>query len=111
MTNIDAGLYTEGGLDTSNDEAFVKELEPGESATIPFDISASMDATVETHPVELDFEYDTARGETVLSDVYTHPIDVEPGSDDGGGFPSLIVGLLGVLAVTGIGIGLWLRRD
>ncbi|RZH67050.1 COG1361 S-layer family protein [Natrinema altunense] len=111
VTNIDARLYTEGELDTSDDEAFVKELEPGESATIPFDISASMAATVETHPVELDFEYDTARGETVLSDVYTHPIDVEPGEDDGGGFPSLIVGTLGVLAVTGIGIGLWLRRD
>ncbi|WP_222918275.1 NEW3 domain-containing protein [Natrinema sp. SYSU A 869] len=111
VTNIDARLYTEGALDAPDDEAFVKELEPGESAEIPFEISAAADATVETHPVELDFEYDTRRGETVLSDVYKHPIEVEPSEDDGGGFPSLIVGVLGALAVSGIGIGLWLRQD
>ncbi|WP_226479925.1 hypothetical protein [Natrinema amylolyticum] len=110
VTNIDARLYTEGALDAPDDEAFVKELAPGESAEIPFEISAASDATVETHPVELDFEYDTRRGETVLSDVYKHPIEVEPSEDDGGGFPSVIVGILGALAVSGIGIGLWVRQ-
>ncbi|MDF9743970.1 COG1361 S-layer family protein [Natrinema salsiterrestre] len=110
LSNIDARLYTEGALDAPDDEAFVKELEPGESAEIPFEITAGSDASVETHPVELDFEYDTERGETVLSDVYQHPIEVEAGEDDGGGFSSIIVGILGALAVSGIGIGLWVRQ-
>nr|WP_211290198.1 COG1361 S-layer family protein [Natrinema ejinorense] len=111
LSNIDARLYTEGDLDAPDDEAFVDELEPGESAELPFEVSAGDGARVETHPVELDFEYETERGETVLSDVYQHPIEVEPGEDDGGGFPSTIVGIAGALAVTGLGVGLWLRRS
>ncbi|MFD1562768.1 hypothetical protein ACFR99_04280 [Haloarchaeobius amylolyticus] len=111
LSNIDARLYTDSPLDATDSEAFVDELEPGESAEIRFEIEAGKDATVETHPVELDFEYDTERGESVLSDVYQHPIEVTPSEDDGGGFPSLIVGLLGALTVSGIGVGLWVRQS
>jgi hypothetical protein len=110
LSNIDARLYADGALDAPDGEAFVDELEPGESAAIPFEVSATAAASAETHPVELDFEYDTERGESVLSDVYQHPIEVEPGADDGGGTPSVVVGLLGALTVTGLGVGLWLRR-
>lgn len=110
LSNIDAMLYTGSDLATDNDEAFVAELEPGESAEIPFDISAADTAAVETHPIELDFQYDTERGETVVSDTYQHPIDVVDGeNDDGGGFGS-IVGVLAVLALSGIGLVTWRQR-
>ncbi|MDJ1432592.1 hypothetical protein [Halostagnicola sp. A-GB9-2] len=110
LSNIDAMLYTSGELDTDNDEAFVPELAPGESAEITFDVSASDMATPETHPVELDFQYDTERGDTTISDTYQHPIEVENAEDDGGGITGTLVGILGALTVAGVGITLWWRR-
>ncbi|OLZ42630.1 hypothetical protein A6E15_04730 [Natrinema saccharevitans] len=111
LSNIDARLYADDPLDAPDDEAFVDELEPGESAEIRFEIEATEDATVETHPVELDFEYETERGESVLSDTYQHPIEVTASEDDGGGTPSVVVGILVALAVSTIGVALWYRQD
>ncbi|MFC6718766.1 COG1361 S-layer family protein [Natrialbaceae archaeon GCM10025810] len=110
LSNIDAMLYDDSPLEATDDEAFVDELEPGESAELRFELSAEDDAPVETHPVELDFEYDTERGDTVLSDTYQHPIDVEASEGDGGGFPSWAVVGLAVLTVTGVGATVWLRH-
>nr|WP_238386797.1 hypothetical protein [Natrialba swarupiae] len=111
LSNIDAKLYADSPLDTSNDEAFVPELEPGESATITFDVSAADDAPAETHPVELDFQYDTERGDTEVSDTYTQPVEVESVSDDGGSsLGTIVVRGMAALTVAGLGIGLWVRR-
>ncbi|ADD04371.1 uncharacterized protein Nmag_0787 [Natrialba magadii ATCC 43099] len=111
LSNIDAKLYTDSPLQTSNDEAFVPELAPGESATMTFDVAAAADAPAETHPVELDFEYETERGETTISDVYQHPIDVEAvETDDGGSFIGSAVGVMTALTAVGLGLGFWWRR-
>ncbi|WP_242406163.1 COG1361 S-layer family protein [Halostagnicola larsenii] len=110
LSNINAMLYTSGELDTDDDEAFVDELAPGESAEITFDISATSAASAKTHPVELDFQYDTESGETIVSDTYQHPVDVRQSEDDGGGITGTLVGVLGALAVAGVGITLWWRR-
>ncbi|WMT10201.1 hypothetical protein NP511_16065 [Natrinema thermotolerans] len=111
LSNIDAKLYADDPLDAPDGEAFVNKLEPGESAEIRFELEATEDATVETHPVELDFEYETERGESILSDTYQHPIEVTASEDDGGGVPSVVVGILVALAVSTIGIALWYRQD
>lgn len=111
LSNVDARLHADSPLSTSNDEAYVPELEPGESAEITFDVTASQRAATEFHPVELDFEYETERGETIVSDVYQHPIDVEAAAeDDGGGITGTLVGVMTLLTVTGIGVGMWWRR-
>ena len=111
LSNIDAKLYTDDPLEATDEEAFVDELEPGESAEIRFEVEATGDATVETHPVELDFQYETERGESVLSDTYQYPVEVAASEDDGGGIPSIVVGIFTALAVSAIGIGLWYRQD
>ncbi|RQG89267.1 hypothetical protein EA462_10825 [Natrarchaeobius halalkaliphilus] len=111
LSSVDARLYTDSPLDTTNDEAFVPELEPGESAEIRFDVSAAGDASAELHPVELDFQYDTERGDTVVSDTYLHPVEVEAVEDDGGtSLGSILVRGMAVLTVAGLGIGFWWRR-
>lgn len=110
LSNIDAKLYADSPLDTQNDEAFVNELAPGESAELRFDVFASSGAPAESHPVELDFEYETERGETRLSDVYQHPIEVVPSSDDDGiGIVGVLVRVMAILTAVGIAGTLWWR--
>ena len=112
LSNIDANLYTNSPLDSTNDEAYVPELQPNESATLRFDITASGDASPELYPVELDFQYDTERGDTELSDVYTHPVEIEPGVDDGGiGLGTLLPVVIGLVVVGGAGFVLWRRQQ
>ncbi len=110
LSNIDARLYTDSPLDASNDKAFVPELAPGESATIAFEIEADEDAATEIHPIELDFEYDTERGETKLSDTYQHPIEVVAATDEGSSILSTALPALVILSVAALGIGAWVRR-
>lgn len=100
LSNVDAMLYDDAPLEATDDEAFVDELEPGETASLRFELSVDDDATLEAHPVELDFEYETSSGETVLSDTYQHPIDVEEEPEDSGGFLSWLQGVLGSLSAT-----------
>ncbi|MFP8952687.1 COG1361 S-layer family protein [Natrialbaceae archaeon A-arb3/5] len=111
LSNIDAMLYTDSPLETTNDKAFVPELGPGESAEIAFNIVASDGASTETHPVELDFQYETERGETVVSDTYQHPVEVTASEEesDGGVLGSLVWGMA-ILTIAGLGLTLWWRK-
>jgi len=109
LSSINAGLYADSPLSAPNDEAFVDELEPGESTDIWFEVSAAPGASVETHPVELDFRYNDERGNDRISDVTQFPIDVTESTDDGGlPITALVVGLLVVVGVAGTVV--WYRR-
>jgi hypothetical protein len=101
-SSINAGLYADSPLSAPDDEAFVDELAPGESAKIRFEVAAASDASVETHPIELDFRYDDERGDDRISDVTQYPIEVtEPTDDDGLPLVPLAVGLVVVLVAAG----------
>lgn len=102
LRNVDARLYADGPLSSSDDEAFVDELAPGESAELRFGVSASGGASQKTYPVELDFQYDSAGGESKLSRTYKQPVEVvEPTEDDGSlGFVP-VVGALALLVALG----------
>jgi len=72
-------------------------------------VSAAPGASVETHPVELDFRYNDERGNDRISDVTQFPIDVTESTDDGGlPITALVVGLLVVVGVAGTVV--WYRR-
>jgi hypothetical protein len=112
LRNVNAKLYADSPLSTSSDEAFVDELEPGETGEIRFDLTAEGGAMPKTHRVELDFQYDTEGGETVLSRTYQHPVEIEERVDDGDEGPSTLVVAVGVVALVALlaGGGLWWRR-
>ncbi|WP_154658552.1 COG1361 S-layer family protein [Halopiger djelfimassiliensis] len=111
LSNVDVRIYTDDPLSATDDEAFVPELEPGESAEISFGVAAASSAPAKTHPVELDFQYETDRGETIVSDHYQFPVDVEAVEDEGGiGFVGLLVRGMAVLSIAGLCVGLWWRR-
>jgi len=73
-------------------ETHVGTLEPGETATATFTVSAGSDATPKSYSFDTTIKYDNPFGETVVSDVQTAPVEV---TDSEGG----PLGLLLVLAV------------
>ena len=109
LSSINAGLYADSPLTAVNDEAFVDELEPGESEEIWFEVSAAGGASVEDHPIELDFRYEDERGNDRISDITQVPVSVTEAVDDGGTPTGLIaVGVL--LVVAAVGGAVWYRR-
>jgi hypothetical protein len=109
LSSINAGLYADSPLTAVNDEAFVDELEPGESARIWFEVAAAGSASVEDHPVELDFRYEDARGNDRISDITQVPVTVTEPVDDGGP-PLGLVAVVALLVVAAVGGAVWYRR-
>ncbi|MGM0590685.1 MAG: COG1361 S-layer family protein [Halobacteriota archaeon] len=102
LTDISAKLYAESPLSTDDDEAFIERLEPGESETIVFSVSAAGSALEKTYPVKLDFEYDDTEGDTRISDTYQLPVAVSAPEESGLPIPFVVGGLVLVALVGGV---------
>ncbi len=110
LTSVNAALFAESPLAVSDDEAFVDRLESGESTEIQFTISASGDATLESHPVEIDFQYDDSRGNERISDVQQLPVQVtEAPQEDSSMMTILLIG--GIAAILIVGGVVYYRRQ
>jgi hypothetical protein len=108
VRDVEARLFADAPLDSGNDEGFVSELEPGESTTLTFDLSAAGSGTAKTYPISFDFRYDDADGNSQLSDTTRVPITVVEGE---GGLP-VGLGLVALVAVVVIGAGAYvLQRE
>ncbi|MFB6224749.1 MAG: COG1361 S-layer family protein [Haloarcula sp.] len=105
LTDIEAKLFAESPISVSDDQAYVNSLEPGESATIEFGISASGAAMMKNYPVSMDFQYEEPDGDTPVSDTYRVPVSVT--SSDGGSSP--LTAIIGVVLVSVLAIGGYLR--
>ncbi len=110
LSSVNAALYADSPLTAVDDEAFVSGIEPGESAEIWFEVAAAGDASVRTHPVEIDFRYDDERGNDRISDVIQYPVEVTEPVDDGGGIPWLPIGIGVLLLVVTAGGYVYYRR-
>ncbi len=100
VTDVSAKLFASSPLSADDDEAYVASLEPGETAEIPFRVSAAGSALAKDYPISVDFQYVDAAGETRLSDSYRRPVTVV--ESDGGLFsflPSLRLLAAGALVV------------
>jgi hypothetical protein len=107
-TDVSAKLFAESPLSTDDDEAYVDELEPGESAELTFSIAASSAALEKDYPVSLDLRYDEADGDTKTSDTYRRAVTVRE-TDEEAGTPWFLVGGLVLLVVLVAGY-YWTRR-
>lgn len=109
ISNINAKLFVENPLSSSDDQAYIDELGPGESASVTFQVAASGSAFEKSYPVSVDFQYDNADGETKLSDTYRVPIGVTIPEETGLPMTTIYAGLaaLGLVLVLGF---TWMRR-
>jgi hypothetical protein len=112
VTDVSAKLFASSPLSTSDDEAYIAELEPGETVEVPFRVSASGSAMQKDYPVSVDFQYVDAAGETRLSESYRVPVSVR---ESGGGLfgsvaPASAVGFAPLLLVPLAPLALRLRR-
>lgn len=117
IRNIEAQAFTNDPLSLADDRSFVSELEPGETANLTFEVSASGDARPGSYPLSMDFQYETPDGDTKLSDTYEVPVEVEEPSGGllssitgGGGFPWLLIVFVLVIA-GGAGYVLYRRQN
>ncbi|MFB6219501.1 MAG: NEW3 domain-containing protein [Halobacteriaceae archaeon] len=109
VTDINAKVFANDPLSVTDDEAFVEGLAPGESAELRFGVGVAGSAIEKTYPLSLDFEYDEADGDTVLSDTYQLPVTATVPEDSG---PSVAaIGVVLVVVVAAAGAAVWWRRQ
>jgi hypothetical protein len=109
VTNVNAKAFVDNPLSTTDDEAFVDRIPPGESAKVVFGLDVAGGALQKAYPLSVDFQYDDGSGDTKLTDTYQVAVDVSAPEDDG---PSTAVIAGGVLVVVLVVAGaLWWRRQ
>lgn len=110
VTDVSAKLFTDDPLSSSDDEAFIDRLGPGDSTTIRFALTAAGDALAKVYPVSIDFQYDDAEGDTRLSDSHDVPVEVVETQEADGPPVAVIGGAAAVLVVLVGGLWYWRRR-
>ncbi|KZX49703.1 COG1361 S-layer family protein [Haloarcula sp. K1] len=110
VTDIEARLFADDPLSISGaDTSYIESLDPGESTTLAFEVSAGSSATAgSTYPMSFDFRYTDSNGNTHLSDTFRKPVDAAP--ESGGGLPVPLILGLGVVVIGGGAVVYW-RRD
>jgi len=107
VSAIEPKLFTDTPFSSDDDEAFVESLDPGESTTVSFELSADAGATAKTYPVTIDIRYEDASGDSQITDSYRVAIGVLEAEE--GGFPLGLISIV-VVALGGIGLAVWMRN-
>lgn len=113
VTDIEARLFADDPLSAgASDTSYIESLEPGESATLAFEVAAASSATAgSTYPISFDFRYTDSDGDTHLSDTFRKPLDAVAPQDSGVSPIALILGLgMGVIVLGGA-VVVYRRRD
>lgn len=108
VTDVEAKLFTDSPIGSDDDEGYVPALDPGESTTVTFRVSADAGATPRTYPLQMDFRYDDGSGTSKVSDTYRAAIDVTDADEDG--LPWTLIGGAVVALVIIAGVVYWRQR-
>ncbi|WP_415380948.1 COG1361 S-layer family protein [Halosimplex sp. TS25] len=104
VENVNAALFADDPISVDDSEAYADRIEPGESETLTFEVSAGGGALTKSYPLEMDFQYDDADGDTKLSSGYTFAVDVtEPDDDGGSGLPLSVIAVAVVAVIVVVG--------
>ncbi len=109
LDDVSAAMFADDPMTVEDGDAFANSIESGETTTLTFEVSADSGAITKQYPVELDFQYTDADGDTQLSSGYNIGIAVtEPDDDASSGPPATLLGV-GLLAVILVGAGVYYR--
>ncbi|QAU12152.1 exo-alpha-sialidase [Halorubrum sp. BOL3-1] len=110
VSDVEARLFADDPIATGNtDTGYAQTIEPGETVTMTFDLSATGSATPgSTYPISFDFRYDDVNGDSQLSDTIRVPIDVT--DSEGGGLPIGLIAVASLVVVAAGGTAVWYRR-
>ena len=111
ITDIEGKLFADDPLSSEDDEGFAGALDPGESTTMTFELTAASGATEKVFPVSMDFRYDDAEDDSRISDTYRVPVQVTEPEESTGPPIALIGGAVLVLLVAGGGYYLLRGRN
>ncbi|WP_251344404.1 COG1361 S-layer family protein [Haloplanus halophilus] len=107
ISAVNARLFTSDPLSTSDDGAFLGRMEPGETTTATFRISATSDALPKQYASSIEVRYDEADGDTEFTDGMSIGVSV---NEPSGGQPVPPAAVGGVLVLIVIGLVVWYRR-
>jgi len=99
--DVDAKIFTSDPISSSDDRAYISELEAGESEVLSFKASSSGSALAKSYPVRMDFRYELD-GDSKFSDTYRSALQVREASSSGNSSASIVV-LVVVLVALGAG--------
>ena len=88
MYDAVARINVDSPFSTSDDTTYVGDLEPGESATVSYRVSADSGAAAKEYSVDMVAKYDNAFGDKVVTEVRKAPVEVE----EGGGILAWLLG-------------------
>lgn len=111
LSDISAKLFTDDPLSSDDDEAFIDSLEPGESRTVTFGLSAAGSALTKSYPVSIDFQYQEPDGDTRLSDTFRVPVQVQEPAREGPPMSLIIGAVIVVLLIGAVGFYLYRQRQ
>ena len=109
LRDVSAKVFVDSPLSTSNSEAFIAKLSPGQSKRISFDLSVGGNTMAKSYPAKMDFQYELPDGDTHLSQTYKVPVQVTEPSGNGGFPPAWVTGLVGVVILAAAGYYLYRR--
>lgn len=108
VTDVEGRMFADDPVATGDtDTGYAQSIEPGETVTMTFDLTAAGSATPGgTYPISFDFRYDDVDGDSKLSDTVRVAIDVT--ESDGGGLP---LPLIAVAVLVAVGGAVYYRRN
>ncbi len=90
LSNLNVFLYPDGPLSVDADEAFIPDLDAGESETVAVDVSVDETASQRAYPLDVDIRYDDETDDDRISQRYQVPVTAEESPPDDGLLPSLL---------------------
>ena len=107
VSNANAKLFTSDPLSSSDDGAYLGSVEPGETVTAQFAVSASDDALPKQYDSAVEVRYEEPDGDTRFSGTLTVGIPVS--ESESGGFPVLPAAAVALLVLGGAGTVIYRR--